>query len=272
MSSGYLIVQQGGYADRVVAIPPEGVLIGRGDDVQLQLPNVSVSRHHARVSQDGRRFFVEDLGSGNGTTVNLEPVASGAPRELGSEDAIGVGSFRLVFLSKTGRAFPSWKGKFVNQMPAYTVTSRRQQDDATFGLDKATLLRMAEADHRRDNARLVEQGTIGRAWEPGDRELIFGKNAQIPLPGWLTSPRAACIKWVNGHHVVEPLSWWTKSQLNGAPLTEPTRLTNGARLRVGRLLFRYEVPSSAHIRKMYDDKPQKAGGRRETFTIPEKDR
>jgi len=268
MSTGYVIIQQGGHADRVATIPPEGLTIGRGEEAQLQLPNVSVSRLHARIRPEGRRYFLEDAGSGNGTVVNHEPLG-GQPRELGSEDVITIGSFKLVFLVKTGRAFPSWRGQFVNQMQPYTVAGRQQGTDATFGLDKATLVRMAEADHRRDSARLIEQGTTGRAWQPGDRELIFGRNAQIPLPGWLTAARAARIRWVNGHHVIESLSWWTPSQLNGSPLTSPTRLSNGARLRIGKVLFRYEVPSSAHIRKMYEDKPT-TGGRRETFSLPRK--
>lgn len=252
-------------------IPPEGLLIGRGEDATLRLNNVSVSRHHAKVTVDGRRFLLTDLGSGNGTSVNLEPLGE-QPRELGREDSIQLGSFKLVFLVRTGRAFPSWKGRFVNQLPTYLAATRQEATDAdaeaTFGLDRATLRRMAESDHRRDSARIIEQGgTVGRAWHPAERELVFGRGAQIPLPGWLTAARVARVSWASGHHIIEPLSWWTRCTLNGSPLTAPTRLSSGARLRIGRTLFRYEVPSISRIRERKEDDSKK-GGRRETFTLP----
>jgi serine phosphatase RsbU (regulator of sigma subunit) len=45
-------------------------LLGRGDDCDVVLKQASISRHHARiVSRDGE-FFLEDLGSTNGTFLN----------------------------------------------------------------------------------------------------------------------------------------------------------------------------------------------------------
>lgn len=271
MPNGYLIVQQGGYADRAAEIPPEGLLIGRGDDVGLRLSNVSVSRHHARITVDGKRTFLEDLGSGNGTLINQKAVQSQTPIELANEAIIQIGSFKLIFLAKVGRSFPSWKGTFAHQMPKYSATARPQQEDMTFGLDKATLIRMAEADHRCTHARIIEQGPMGRTWTPGDRELVFGKKNQVHVPGWLIASQAARIVWLDGHHVIESQSWWTRTSLNGQPLSSPTRLHNGARLRIGKSLFRYDVPAADHIRKMYDEPQKSKGGRRETFTLPKKD-
>ncbi len=47
------------------------VLIGRGKDCAIVLQDVSVSRIHAKITQDeGGRVFVEDLRSSNGTYVN----------------------------------------------------------------------------------------------------------------------------------------------------------------------------------------------------------
>ena len=53
------------------------VLIGRGEDCDLQLPNDRVSRHHARIRPADRRaggYEVEDLSS-NGTRINAHLAA-----------------------------------------------------------------------------------------------------------------------------------------------------------------------------------------------------
>ncbi len=63
--------------------------IGRGDGCRISVDDTHVSKIHARVfSQDGR-WFVEDLGSTNGTLVNEEVVSGAAP--VGPGDHIRVG-------------------------------------------------------------------------------------------------------------------------------------------------------------------------------------
>ena len=44
--------------------------IGRASDCDLALSQASVSRHHARIFIEGGHFWIKDLDSGNGTSVN----------------------------------------------------------------------------------------------------------------------------------------------------------------------------------------------------------
>ena len=46
------------------------VRIGRSDDNDLVLNDSTVSKHHARVTRDNGAYYLEDLGSTNGTRVN----------------------------------------------------------------------------------------------------------------------------------------------------------------------------------------------------------
>lgn len=63
--------------------------IGRADACQIQLSDTYVSQFHARIfSRDGS-WFVEDLGSTNGTYLNQRRVTS--PAELQAGDRLKVG-------------------------------------------------------------------------------------------------------------------------------------------------------------------------------------
>ncbi len=74
------------------------MVIGRqtGADIVVQGPKVS--RRHARVVREGDRFHLEDLGSSNGTFLNVKKLE--APLRLSHKDEIGIGSFLLRFEDK----------------------------------------------------------------------------------------------------------------------------------------------------------------------------
>jgi ABC-type multidrug transport system ATPase subunit/pSer/pThr/pTyr-binding forkhead associated (FHA) protein len=62
------------------------------NDVVLDMP--SVSRYHAQVSRVGRRYFVTDLHSANGTYVNDKRVSGNVWLE--PQDTLRIGPYRLV--------------------------------------------------------------------------------------------------------------------------------------------------------------------------------
>jgi sigma-B regulation protein RsbU (phosphoserine phosphatase) len=71
------------------------VILGRGQQCDVVLPEASVSRRHAQISVADERCFLIDLGSGNGTFLNGEPVVE--PTALLNGDEVRVGSAVLVF-------------------------------------------------------------------------------------------------------------------------------------------------------------------------------
>jgi two-component system cell cycle response regulator len=73
--------------------------IGRSSKNDLPIDQESVSRHHARIIPVTRAFFVEDMGSTNGTFVNDELVAERRPLKDG--DQIKIGRSILKFMSGT---------------------------------------------------------------------------------------------------------------------------------------------------------------------------
>jgi hypothetical protein len=69
-------------------------IIGRGEAAQLRIPDVGISRQHARVDFDGSRVVITDLGSTNGTAVNGSRVNAAA---LQPGDVIQIGTTTLTF-------------------------------------------------------------------------------------------------------------------------------------------------------------------------------
>ena len=89
-----LVLLQGGQA---VPYPLDGdeILIGRHPDCGVQLESSAVSRRHARVFIKDGRYLIEDLGSGNGTSVNGQTIASATPLE--AQDRIKLGPVLMRF-------------------------------------------------------------------------------------------------------------------------------------------------------------------------------
>jgi pSer/pThr/pTyr-binding forkhead associated (FHA) protein len=69
--------------------PKAPVLIGRGPDSDFVIRDATVSRRHATIHREGYAWFVEDLGSKNGTRVNGTPVHGRAVIAPGDEIAFG---------------------------------------------------------------------------------------------------------------------------------------------------------------------------------------
>lgn len=78
----------------------ETTVLGRAPECQIQLDSNMVSRRHAQVTREGNAYFVEDLGSGNGTFLNGKRITGKTP--LKSEDRLKLGPILLRF--ETGTA------------------------------------------------------------------------------------------------------------------------------------------------------------------------
>ncbi|XZE36666.1 EAL domain-containing protein [Pirellulaceae bacterium SH501] len=59
---------------RTIALQQRPLVVGRTSDADVCIPEVSVSKKHARISFDQEGMWVEDLRSTNGTFLNCNPV------------------------------------------------------------------------------------------------------------------------------------------------------------------------------------------------------
>ena len=94
-----LVVERGPRAGLTYVLGDGLTLAGRAEDVEIFLGDVTVSRHHARFEVDAVGLSVEDLGSTNGTYVNLERADSSV---LAPGDEVIIGKFHLIVVRGDG--------------------------------------------------------------------------------------------------------------------------------------------------------------------------
>lgn len=80
---------------QAIPVPPGVHVIGRDDQADLRFEDISISRRHARLTNENNLILVEDLGSSNGTTIRGQKIS--APVELKFGDVVDFGnaSFRI---------------------------------------------------------------------------------------------------------------------------------------------------------------------------------
>ena len=88
-----LVIERGPRAGLAYVLGPGETLAGRSEESDIFLSDVTVSRDHAKftVGEDG--LTVEDLGSTNGTYVNMERKDRA---QLVPGDEVIIGKFHLV--------------------------------------------------------------------------------------------------------------------------------------------------------------------------------
>jgi len=82
--------------ERAYDLGDNRILIGRAEDVDIQLDEAEVSRQHALIFREGNRVWLSDVGSANGTTVNGLPVGI-EPLEVGPGDILAFGPATFAF-------------------------------------------------------------------------------------------------------------------------------------------------------------------------------
>jgi pSer/pThr/pTyr-binding forkhead associated (FHA) protein/tetratricopeptide (TPR) repeat protein len=76
-----IVIRQPGHPDRTSRVPDGVTRLGRGDDCEVVLADVGVSRRHAQLVVQGGVVRVEDLNSGNGTWTRGERVERATLRD-----------------------------------------------------------------------------------------------------------------------------------------------------------------------------------------------
>jgi pSer/pThr/pTyr-binding forkhead associated (FHA) protein len=84
-----LVVTEGSNAGESVALSGETITLGRGGDSTIRLDDDYVSTRHARFVTNGEEWFIEDMGSTNGTYIGSKRVTRATAITPGTSVRLG---------------------------------------------------------------------------------------------------------------------------------------------------------------------------------------
>lgn len=90
-----LTIIDGSQAGVVMHLDDQPVTMGRSSDIEVSLEDDYASGHHARLFPQGSRWFLEDLGSTNGTFVGEQRLTRATPIEVGQNFRVGRTTMQL---------------------------------------------------------------------------------------------------------------------------------------------------------------------------------
>lgn len=99
-----LIIHEGEKAGQRWTIHEDQLVIGRGGECDLVLPERQVSREHIRIYRSGDTYYIEDLDSKNGTWLNGSQLkGTSAPLRDGDEIQIAL-AVKITFVGSESTA------------------------------------------------------------------------------------------------------------------------------------------------------------------------
>ena len=76
------------------------ITLGRSSRNDIVIKDKFVSKNHLKIIDDNQAYFIEDLGSANGTFLNGAKIEPNEVIELQNNDKIGVGFIQFIFVDK----------------------------------------------------------------------------------------------------------------------------------------------------------------------------
>jgi len=189
-----------------VALERSELTIGRAPDNDLVIDDLAVSAHHARIAKIQSEFFLEDLGSTNGTFVNDVKIDEQALRD---KDIIVIAGHRFVFDEGGGATA-------TDEMEKTVVMSRARTEVPPAPQKSAIILVMSGK---------TDQGK----YQLSDSVVIVGsdEDATVKLTGWFAPKRAALFRRDRGGYSLYPGPDAKQILRNNVPLIGPTPLNDG---------------------------------------------
>ncbi|HEX2660857.1 MAG TPA: FHA domain-containing protein [Polyangia bacterium] len=230
---------------------PGELIVGRRADVAVSLPFASVSARHARLFRGDteREWWIEDLGSVNGTWVDETRAAPGQPVPLRAGQRLRVGTIELLF--------DGWSSQAGADEGTGTLARRLISDLFSSPEGEVPTLAVASGPVRVAPLRLVRR----------DRRYLAGRAdaCDLRLPSEHVSREHAAFMRRREGVFVEDLGSRNTVRVNGAAITGATRLSDGDRIEVGAVVLSLVDPEDryrARLERLEGPGPAEAGAAR----------
>ena len=251
MAKLYLKFEQNGQVLKEVFLSQAATTIGRLPDNSVQIDNLAVSGHHARVAWETDHYVVEDLGSLNGTYVNNERVGKAT---LKHGDLVKIGKHLVEFknesavpnfavAAKTGPSAPKLEATMVLD----TRQAREQLADKNgptagsgpLGISRPAWMSepFAAAKDRVGLLDILQGKTDQQKYVLTGKMTMIGKSsmASIKLKGFFAPTTAALISKRDNKYFISPSESKARLKINGEDVASQRELNAGDVIEVGKV-------------------------------------
>ncbi|MCI0394192.1 MAG: FHA domain-containing protein [Chloroflexi bacterium] len=241
-----LVIQEGPSPGQEFELAETTVIIGRDPEVDLVIASSAVSRRHARVTRQDGLYYLEDLGSSNGTFLNEQRLTTREVLSSGDLIRLGLGivlRFEGPASDATAIYVPEMDKEFVppTMIEEALPTALRPPPRPPAQAEPPELI-VRIGGGPPQTFRLERPSlTIGRA-----------ESSDIVLDSRIVSRQHARLERVgNGYELVPSPTAGNPVLFADQPLNGPRRLENGDELRIGQLdsdavvILTYRLPAAA---------------------------
>ncbi len=268
-----LVLQFGPSILKEFSLSGQVIIIGRSPQCNVFIDNPAVSHQHARVYPEGHDYYVEDLGSLNGTFLNGNRVTHSV---LSSGDTIAIGKHTLHFTKVQGEqvvteatdASKSASSTWIDKLEGTMVleSKKRQEIQAQKAEAGAKAETKSEPKSRPKGpareaappkaapARQAAAEQVGKLiiingkTNKGEYLLtsqtcIIGKGptANIRLTGWFAPKVAGIINKREAAYFLSPTA--PKATVNGQPITGRHEMQDGDMISLGGVEMQFVLVS-----------------------------
>ncbi|HEY8923324.1 MAG TPA: FHA domain-containing protein [Polyangia bacterium] len=215
--------------------PPE-VRLGRRPGSEIELPFPPVSLAHARLfrGESPSEWWLEDLGSTNGTWLDGARLQGGRPVSLRAGQRIRLATVEVIF--------EGWSAETRGDPSTSTIARRMISDLFGAAAGEAAVLVVESGPAHRDQLRLEER----------ERRYVAGRAeaCDLVLAGEHASREHAVFLRRWDGVFVEDLGSRNGVKVDGQLIVGRARLGDGARIEVGGTLLRLDDPEDRYLQEL----------------------
>jgi pSer/pThr/pTyr-binding forkhead associated (FHA) protein len=226
------------------ALRTQEVTIGRSSQSSIIIDNPAVSYNHARIFWQDGVYYVQDLGSLNGTFLNGNRINQ-APLSAGDSIAVGKHTIRFL-LDRPGEAAgeppatpPPPGGRVVAKLEGTMILDTKLRRELQ---EKLASGRAAAPQAKKVGKLIVLRGkTTATEYVLASPTSIIGKSAgaAVGLKGWFAPKVAAIINRQGESYFLSSTA--KKAYVNGQPVAGRQELRDGDLLTLGRVVMQFNI-------------------------------